>query len=303
MRYYIYNQYQKYNRDGTPVIPEEYMRGEMIGVDDYDTLYDCKYDITWELVDDNTYICSNEKIIKDGWIETDMVICELDLDSAYYTVELELDNPVDTVDIRINGNKKTYNKDNKTAIWKINTEMLEEEITSIGFYDDENILSIYCPNELPNLTSLFDARDMDNIKKISFPYLKNNKGIGLSGFLRNNTSINHVDLGSKGLFNFSQLDRAFESCSNLETILMTTTNNNTSSAYYAFSGCSSLKHLKINGFIGNFTSSDYMSNMFQNCTKLETIECKEQFRTRIRQNYNGVKMSLDLYNKINWIIS
>lgn len=60
MRYYIYEYYQKYNSDGTPVRPEEYMKGRLIGVDDYDSKADCEDNITWELVDDE-YICKSEE--------------------------------------------------------------------------------------------------------------------------------------------------------------------------------------------------------------------------------------------------
>lgn len=60
MKYYIYNQYQKYNGDGTPVIPEEYMRGESLGVDDYESLSDCEQDIKWIVLEDE-YICKSEE--------------------------------------------------------------------------------------------------------------------------------------------------------------------------------------------------------------------------------------------------
>lgn len=56
MNFYIYKYYQKYNKDGTPVQPEEFIKGEIIGVDDYESLYDCELDRKW-IIDDDLYFC------------------------------------------------------------------------------------------------------------------------------------------------------------------------------------------------------------------------------------------------------
>lgn len=57
MKYYIYNYYQKFNKDGTPVIPEEYMKGDLLGIDDYESMSDCEEDIKWVVTDDK-YLCT-----------------------------------------------------------------------------------------------------------------------------------------------------------------------------------------------------------------------------------------------------
>lgn len=54
--YYKYEKYQKYI-NGVPADPPEYMRGELIGTGEYDSIEDCESDVLYRWVDNGKTVC------------------------------------------------------------------------------------------------------------------------------------------------------------------------------------------------------------------------------------------------------
>ena len=55
--YYKYEKYQKYI-NGVPADPPEYQRGELIGIEEYDSIEDCQKAAIYRWVDNGTTVCS-----------------------------------------------------------------------------------------------------------------------------------------------------------------------------------------------------------------------------------------------------
>ena len=122
-------------------------------------------------------------------------------------------------------------------------------------------------------------------------YDTDEKITNLSDFLFRQSAVTSVDLSNLDLTGIST-NSMFNTCSNITSIKF----NNTKSMKLTqvtsmFAGCTSLVSLDLSSFdVSNISKPWFIGNMFENCTSLSTIKCKQAFKDWCITNQDKIKL-------------
>ena len=289
-KYERYQKLQKYYL-GVPVEPAEYKEGELIGIEDYNSIKECEKDtppITYGNWVSNTSDFLNDKIgftinslgtdddgLYHSTIEGAGTGLELKPYSLIYSHFIDLSNITNLKQMfrrqadYIGGNFTGWNTSKVTTMYGM-------------FWDCSSLttldLSSFNTSKVTEMSYMF--KDCSSLTTLDLSSFNTSNVLYLTSMFDNCRSLETLDLSHFDTSKVTYMASMFEGCSSLTTLdLSSFDTSNISNVVGMFSGCTSLTTLNISGWDLTkpyIDDNDYQ--MFTNCTSLHTIYaygCKE----------------------------